>query len=271
MSLARDRIEAAGLATAVPAFAALAQVQDKVSAYRTLARAGLPQPAALVAATAAELEDGGTGLPAFVKTPIGTASAGVRRAGSRAELRRLAADYERPGRLRPGGRAWCRQPAVPGRWPWSRRFRTRRARRVPRLRAGPRGRRGRGQPQARPGPAARAGAHGRAGRDPGLARRAVRGHDPRAGRAAVHRHQPAAGRSRSTHWPRGVDLVRALIEVASVRDVAPAAGRAGRRADPSAPARRARRGPARRAAGGGAGAGATPRCAAAPTGAAGKS
>jgi len=95
MSLARDRIEAAGLATAVPAFAALAQVQDKVSAYRTLARAGLPQPAALVAATAAELED--ARAPAFVKTPIGTASAGVRRAGSRAELRRLAADYERQG------------------------------------------------------------------------------------------------------------------------------------------------------------------------------
>jgi hypothetical protein len=95
MSLARDRIEAAGLATAVPAFAALAQVQDKVSAYRTLARAGLPQPAALVAATAAELQD--ARAPAFVKTPIGTASAGVRRAGSRAELRRLAADYERQG------------------------------------------------------------------------------------------------------------------------------------------------------------------------------
>ena len=95
MSLARDRIEAAGLGTAVPAFAALARVQDKVSAYRTLARAGLPQPAALVAATAAELEDATP--PAFVKTPIGTASAGVRRAGSRAELRQLAADYERQG------------------------------------------------------------------------------------------------------------------------------------------------------------------------------
>ena len=101
MSLARDRIEAAGLATAVPAFAALAQVQDKVSAYRTLAQAGLPQPPALVAATAAELED--ARAPAFVKTPIGTALAGVRRAGSRAELRRLAADYERQG-VRPGGR-----------------------------------------------------------------------------------------------------------------------------------------------------------------------
>src|SRR5947199_4972324 len=36
MALARDRIVDAGLATAVPDFAALAQVQDKVSALRTL-------------------------------------------------------------------------------------------------------------------------------------------------------------------------------------------------------------------------------------------
>ena len=89
MALARDRIEAAGLATAVPGFAALAQVQDKVSAFRTLARAGVPQPPAVVAATAAEVEAAGAGLagwPLFVKTPIGTASAGVRRAGSPDEL-----------------------------------------------------------------------------------------------------------------------------------------------------------------------------------------
>ena len=42
MSLARERIEAAGLATAVPEFGALAQVQDKVSAFGTLTRVGLP-------------------------------------------------------------------------------------------------------------------------------------------------------------------------------------------------------------------------------------
>jgi hypothetical protein len=107
MALARDRIEAAGLATAVPSFEALAQVQDKVSAYRTLGRTGVPQPPAVIAASAAELADaadalgaaGGTwpGLPAFVKTPIGTASAGVRRVSSREELGRLATDYERRG------------------------------------------------------------------------------------------------------------------------------------------------------------------------------
>jgi biotin carboxylase len=121
MALARDRIEAAGLATAVPSFAALAQVQDKVSAFRTLARVGVPQPAAVVAATAAEVEAAGAGLagaglagaglagagqagwPLFVKMPIGTASAGVRRAGSPDELRQVAADYERLGEFGPEG------------------------------------------------------------------------------------------------------------------------------------------------------------------------
>ncbi len=104
MALARERIDAAALATAVPSFAALAQVQDKVSAYRTLARAGLPQPPAVVAATAAELGDAsGLAWPVFVKTPIGTASAGVRRVGSREELRRLAAEYEQWGVFGPDG------------------------------------------------------------------------------------------------------------------------------------------------------------------------
>jgi glutathione synthase/RimK-type ligase-like ATP-grasp enzyme len=111
MALARDRIEAAGLATAVPGFAALAQVQDKVSAFRTLARVGVPQPPAVVAATAAEVEAAGTelaragraGWPLFVKMPIGTASAGVRRAGSPDELRQVAADYERLRAFGPEG------------------------------------------------------------------------------------------------------------------------------------------------------------------------
>src|SRR6266702_5975 len=99
MAMARDRIEAAGLATAVPGFAALAEVQDKVSAFRTLARVGVPQPPAVVAATAAEVEPAGAklagaelagaglagaglagaglaGWPLFVTMPIGTASAG---------------------------------------------------------------------------------------------------------------------------------------------------------------------------------------------------
>jgi glutathione synthase/RimK-type ligase-like ATP-grasp enzyme len=133
MALARERIEAAGLVTAVPSFEALAQVQDKVSACRTLARIGVPQPPSVIAASAAELADAaepamtaahaavadGTeagrqawlALPAFVKTPIGTASAGVRRVSSREELRRLAEDYERLGVFAGAGSVLVQQPA----------------------------------------------------------------------------------------------------------------------------------------------------------------
>ena len=127
MALARDRIEAAGLATAAPSFTALAQVQDKVSACRTLARIGVPQPPSVIAASAAELADAATagraggarlGLPAFVKTPIGTASAGVRRVSSPEELRRLAADWEAPGVFAGRGACWY-SSRWPGRWSWS--------------------------------------------------------------------------------------------------------------------------------------------------------
>jgi hypothetical protein len=104
MALGLGRIQAAGLATAVPSFAALAQVQDKVSAYRTLARIGLPQPSCVIAASAAELVAAGeAGLPAFVKTPIGTASAGVQRIGTCEELRALATGYEQRGAFAGGG------------------------------------------------------------------------------------------------------------------------------------------------------------------------
>jgi len=109
MSLQRDRIEAAGLLTAVPDFWALARVQDKVSAFGTLTQAGLPQPPAVVATNPAELEAAGA-LPAFVKTPIGTASAGVCRVETRAGLRRLAAGYEREGVFAAGG-VLVQQPA----------------------------------------------------------------------------------------------------------------------------------------------------------------
>jgi len=66
----------------------------------------VPQPPAVVAATAGEVEAAGaelTGWPLFVKMPIGTASAGVRRAGSPDELRHVAADYERLGAFGPDG------------------------------------------------------------------------------------------------------------------------------------------------------------------------
>jgi biotin carboxylase len=108
IALAQDRIRAAGLATAVPAFSVLARVQDKISAFRTLARLGLPQPPAYVADSAGPL----TGpFPAFVKTPIGTASAGVFRVSTEAEARALAARCGREGVFASGG-LLVQQPAT---------------------------------------------------------------------------------------------------------------------------------------------------------------
>jgi hypothetical protein len=94
MSLAAQRLRDAGLLTAVPDFAALAAVQDKVTAFATLARLGLPQPPATVAASRDELGSAGP-LPVFVKTPIGTASAGVCQVTTSGQLHRLADQYER--------------------------------------------------------------------------------------------------------------------------------------------------------------------------------
>lgn len=92
LSLARERIERVGLRAALPDFAALAQVQDKVSAFRTLTRLGLPQPSGTVAASAAELLASAK-PPLYAKAPIGTASAAVRRVSTTAELRQLAASW----------------------------------------------------------------------------------------------------------------------------------------------------------------------------------
>jgi ATP-grasp domain len=109
MSLGREWIADAGLLTAVPDFSALVQVQDKVAAFGTLTRLGLPQPRASVVVSRAELE-AVTELPALVKTPIGTASAGVRRVSSGIELRQLAARYAADGILETGG-VLVQQPA----------------------------------------------------------------------------------------------------------------------------------------------------------------
>jgi len=70
---------------AVPTFAALARVQDKVSATRTLAEVGVPQPSTVVAADRAELLACDE-FPAYVKPPIGTATTGIVRVDDRGEL-----------------------------------------------------------------------------------------------------------------------------------------------------------------------------------------
>jgi len=79
------RLRAAGLSTAVPPFAALARVQDKVTARATLEAAGVAQPRSVVVRDRSDLE-AWSAFPAFVKAPIGTASSAVRRVEGPGEL-----------------------------------------------------------------------------------------------------------------------------------------------------------------------------------------
>ncbi len=97
-----DRLAAARLVTVVPDFAALAAVQDKVSAHRTLDRLGLPQPPTTVVGDADGLRRW-DGYPAFVKLPIGTASRGVVRVADAGEARRLADELDAGGAFGLGG------------------------------------------------------------------------------------------------------------------------------------------------------------------------
>ncbi|MER6000771.1 hypothetical protein ABT120_19520 [Nonomuraea angiospora] len=85
LSRAADRLRGRGVATVVPPFSALAMVQDKVSAFTTLARLGLPQPPSAVITNAQEWA-AWDGFPAYLKTPIGTATSGVRRLDGPADL-----------------------------------------------------------------------------------------------------------------------------------------------------------------------------------------
>jgi glutathione synthase/RimK-type ligase-like ATP-grasp enzyme len=73
------------VATVVPDFAALRRVQDKIEAWRTLEAIGIPQPDSVVVRNKNDLARV-VRFPVFVKRPISTASAGVRRAATAAEL-----------------------------------------------------------------------------------------------------------------------------------------------------------------------------------------
>jgi predicted ATP-grasp superfamily ATP-dependent carboligase len=73
------------VATVVPDFAALRRVQDKIEAWRTLHAIGIPQPDSIVARNKNDLARIAH-FPVFVKRPVSTASAGVRRATTAEEL-----------------------------------------------------------------------------------------------------------------------------------------------------------------------------------------
>ncbi len=77
---------------------------DKVSACQTLADAGLPQPESVaLSSTMDALPRCEALLPAYIKTPIGTASTGVRRVSNREELAAIIMDDIGQGYFDDGG------------------------------------------------------------------------------------------------------------------------------------------------------------------------
>jgi hypothetical protein len=93
LALCRAAVHDRNVAMAVPSFDAVARVQSKVAAVRTLAEIGVPQPRTLVVANRAELVRSDF-VPAFVKWPIGTAGTGVVRVGDVAALRMVASTVD---------------------------------------------------------------------------------------------------------------------------------------------------------------------------------
>lgn len=105
-----DRVRAAGVRTPVPSFAALARVQDKVSAFATLSAAGLPQPAGAVLVNPEQVARWDR-FPVFMKLPIGTATSGVHRVTAPAQLAAVIA-HARAAAAFGGGGVLAQQPAA---------------------------------------------------------------------------------------------------------------------------------------------------------------
>jgi hypothetical protein len=102
LSRSMSALHSAGVTTVVPAFDALVKVQDKIAARSTLLDLGLPQPRSTVVSAASDLA-AWNDLPVFVKTPIGTATMGVRYVSESASIKTLASTLEAEGVFADGG------------------------------------------------------------------------------------------------------------------------------------------------------------------------
>lgn len=85
-------------AFAVPEFAAVEQMIDKARFLRLLDKLGLPRPPTVIVQTKAELL-ATAAFPRFVKVAMSTAGEGVRLVHDRAELTRVADEFDRAGLL----------------------------------------------------------------------------------------------------------------------------------------------------------------------------
>lgn len=116
LSAGARHVANAGIRTAVPPFASLAQVQDKAAASATLTRLAIPTPPTVVvdAAAAAEWDR----FPVFAKRPIGTGSNGVVRCTTAADLQAFSSNgivvlqEPAPGALAMAQTVWCRGELV---------------------------------------------------------------------------------------------------------------------------------------------------------------
>jgi len=93
ISAEAESIRDLGVRFAVPDFNGLKKVMDKISAYDTLSAAGLQQPESIVVKSVADLYACSYLLPAYIKTPIGTASSGVQFIATDIDLRSVAKRY----------------------------------------------------------------------------------------------------------------------------------------------------------------------------------
>ena len=109
LSHSARRLESKGVRTAVPPFEAVRAVQDKVTASATLSALRIPQPRTAFLGSADELRAWNS-FPVFIKIPIGTATTGVQRVGSRAELDAVASEFEASGFFA-GGTVIAQEPA----------------------------------------------------------------------------------------------------------------------------------------------------------------
>lgn len=102
LSRSAEKLQTLGVATTVPPFSALVKMQDKRAAFTTLATLGISQPPTSVVDSADELRKWER-LPAFIKTPIGTASNGVRYVTEPSGLANVASTWEAAGVFADGG------------------------------------------------------------------------------------------------------------------------------------------------------------------------
>jgi len=102
LSASAGQLRSAGVRTAVPSFTALAQVQDKISAFRTLVAVGLPQPPGAILATPAETSRWDR-FPVYLKEPIGTATAGIHHVTRAGQLPVVIAKADEAGAFGDGG------------------------------------------------------------------------------------------------------------------------------------------------------------------------